>query len=68
MRVRDYVYDPVTIGEARYVRVVNVHNAKLSSLHLFSDLSLAKTTMPDDMIAEYTPILHRNKTVLELGF
>lgn len=68
MRIEDFAYDPVTVGGTKYVRVANVHNEKLRSLHLFSDLSLVETTMPDGMIAAYTPVLHRNRPVLELGF
>lgn len=67
MRVRDFVFDPIRISGTFYIKVAYVKNPKFKSLHLAKDLSLVSTSMPNELINSYTPVLLRNANGLYMG-
>lgn len=67
MRVMDWLFDPWLIDGEYRVKVIYVHDMRFFSWHRFEDLAMLETTMTDDLIREYTPILTRNQSVLAEG-
>jgi hypothetical protein len=67
MQVGYFAFHPILRNGVVYIKVAYAPDERYKSCHIADSLVMTETTMPDELVNEYYPILVRNQDLILEG-